>query len=265
MGARDNVLFQATVASGTAAGTVVPLSLLYGIENVRQGYGAAKLKGIYGFTHGGGSNYNSDSIGVPVEIKNSNWIDAAGLIAQRFNVLTACNKNSLNFMRGRDKALQPNTSWTIAATLPYATNGQLDIYVLVEIEYADVPGVDAEKLAGSPVMKKCANSSVTIAQNAIGNLGTFDNLLQGVTYVLSEASFIKSASADAMCGFLIIEGFSNQRGLSRLIPVRNGGLAEQIEGSVYLTKQTYNIGYIPVVALSSAAVTAYLEMIASTN
>ena len=62
-----------------------------------------------------------------------------------------------------------------------------------------------------------------------------------------------------------MDGFSNQRGLTRIIPVRNGGLAEQIEGSVYLTKQTYNLALYSTTALSAASVTARLEMIASQN
>lgn len=263
MAARDNVLFHATVASGTAAGTVVPLSLLYGIENVRQGYGTAKLKGIYGFTQGGGSNYG-DYLGVPIDIKNSNWVDSAGLMAIRTSA-TACNKDSSNFMRGRDKILAVNTSWTISATIPFATNGQLDIYVLIEIEYSDVPGVDAEKLAGAPVMKKCTNGSVTASANVITSIGSFDNLLQGVTYVLSEATIIQNGSKDNTFAFLVLEGFSNQRGLTRILPVRNGGLVEQIEGSVYLTKQTYNLAVIPIAAYSAASLTVGLEMIASTN
>lgn len=264
MAARDSVLFRATAASGATSGTVVPLSLAYGIENVRQGYGTPKLKGVYGLFIGGGNNY-TDTIGIPVEIKNSNWVDSAGLVAARFPALTSCNKDSINYMRGRDKVLQPNTSWTISATLPYTTNGTLDIYVLIDIEYSDVPGVDAEKLAGSPVMKKCTNASVTVTGGSVANLGSFDNLLQGVTYVLSEASIIKNASNDSVFAFLILEGFSNQRGLTRIIPVRNGGLAEQIEGSVYLTKQTYNLAIFAVSSLSAASVTVNLEMIASTN
>jgi hypothetical protein len=153
----------------------------------------------------------------------------------------------------------------ISATLPYATNAQLDIYVLIEIEYSDVPGVDAEKLAGAPVLKKCINTSLTAPANTVTNIGSFDNLLQGVTYVLGEASINKIGGNDPLAGFLIVEGFSNQRGLTRILPVRNGGLAEQIEGSVYLTKQTYNLGIYPAAALSAANIIIGLEMIASTN
>lgn len=260
MAARDNVLFHANVASGTASGTVVPFSMIYGIENVRQGYGTPILKSARAFYNGGGSNFTN--AGIPIEIKNSNWIDSAGLVAENFAAATVLNKDNVSYMRGRDKQLAPNTAWTIAATLPFATNAGLDMYVLLEIEYSDVAGINAEKASGSPVMKKCANASVTISSNTPGSIGSFDNLLQGVTYVLSEVS-IKGNLTTPM--FLVVEGFSNQRGLTRILPMKATGLADQIEGSVYLTKQTYSLSLIPCVALSAAAVEVQLEMIASSN
>lgn len=267
MAARDNVIFHATIANGTAAGTVVPLSLLYGIENVRTGYGTPVLKnirGVYSGIYGG-----NDSVGIPVEIKNSQWVDSAGLRAQAISGGYSLARNSLAFMRGRDKVLSPNTSWTVNATLEYAAAAG-DIYVIFEIEYSDVPGKPtAEVLAGAPVMKKAINAAVTAAANVPTSIGTFDNLLQGVTYVLSEVSMNApsgSGSTDAArCYFLVLEGFANQRGLVRVFPVRTFGIAEQIEGSVELTKQTYNLSIISSAALSAAPVEFDLEMIASAN
>lgn len=260
MGARDNVLFSADIASGTVAGTVIPLSLLYGVENVRQGYGTPKLKHAVALFDG----VFTAGYDIPVEIKNSNWIDSAGVIAQLADDATTLNRDSLSFMRGRDMILAPNTSWIINATLPTASTAAGTVYVLLEIEYSDVPGVDAEKLAGAPVMKKCSTASVTAAANVPVNLGSFDNLLQDVTYVLSEAS-IYCTNAPTSANFLLVEGFSNQRGLTRIIPIRNTGLADQIEGSVYLKKQTYNLGLIRSIASSAIAVDVYLEMVASKN
>ena len=161
MAGRDNVLFYASVASGTAAGTVVPLSLLYGIENVRQGYGTAKLKNARAYYQGMYANNVAASTSVPVSVKNSNWIDAAGVIALKYNSETALNRDSLCFMRGRDKTLQPNTSWVIQAELQANTTVAGGIYLILEIEYSDVQGYDAEKQFGSPVMKHCKNGSVT--------------------------------------------------------------------------------------------------------
>lgn len=261
MAARDNVLFSAAVTSGTSAGTVIPLSLAYGVENVRQGYGTPKLKNIRAFFDG----VFSAGTSIEVEVKNSNWIDSAGLIADLVDNGFAFGSETLCFMRGRDKVLSPNTSWNIAATLPANATADGTIYVIIEIEYSDVPGVDPEKLAGSPVMKKCVNASVTASANAVIPLGSFDNLLQDVTYVLSEAAVITTAGGSAAANLLIIEGFSNQRGLTRIIPIRNTGLVDQIEGSVYLTKQTYNLSMIRSVATSSAPINVYLEMIATKN
>ena len=261
MAGRDNVLFRADIASGTAAGTVVPLSLAYGIENVRQGYGKPTLKSVRSFWYG---LYNNAEYGVPVEIKNSNWIDSAGVIAQVTTAATVYNRDSLAFMRGRDKELAPNTSWTIAATLPAATTVAGSIYVLFEIEYSDVAGVSTEKVAGSPVMKMCSNGSVTAAANTPTTIGAFDNLLQDTKYMVSEVSVIAPIGT-ASPFFVVMEGFSNQRGLVRIFPAKSTGMTDQIEGSVVLTKQTYNLSVISYSALSSAAVQIGLELIADKN
>lgn len=261
MAGRDNVLFAANVAANTAAGTVVPLSLLHGIENVRQGYGTPVLKNVRAFYNGG---YSAPPNGVPIEIKNTNWVDSAGLVAAAFNQETSLNKHNLCYMRGRDKVLAPNTGWTINATIPAASNSAMQIYVLLEIEYSDVAGIPTENAAGSPVYKQCSNASVTLAANTPGTIGTFDNLLQGVNYVLSEVAVIAPvASAGAF--FVIVEGFSNQKGLTRIIPAKSTGLADQIEGSVIINKQTYNLSVISGSALSAAAVNIGMELIASAN
>lgn len=258
MAGRDNVLFGATITNGATAGTVIPLSLMYGVENVRQGYGTPRLKSVRAYTTG----YGTGAVGVPIDIKNSNWVDSAGLIAQRFNLDTTLNRDSLSFMRGRDKVLQPNTSWIINATLPSNASSAGYVYVLLEIEYSDVAGINTENASGSPVMKKCSSASVTGSANVPVSIGTFDNLLQGVTYVMSEVSVSGSYSDGA---FIVVEGFSNQKGLIRIVPVKGTGLADQIEGSVYLSKQTYNVGIINGTALSASAIDVYFEMIASQN
>lgn len=263
MAARDNVLFYASVASGTAAGTVIPLSLMYGVENVRTGYGTPRLKHVRAFYDG---VYSSGGNGIPVEIKNSNWIDSAGLVADMIDSGFAIGGETLSFMNGRNKELAPNTSWAINATLPVNAAAAGSIYVIFEIEYSDVPGVDPEKVpAGSPVMKKCYNASVTAAADTVFSLGSFDNLLTDTTYVLAEASLIAASGSSAAVNILIIEGFSNQRGLIRIIPVRNTGLVDQIDGSVYLTKQTYNLSMIRSVSTTAAPLTVNLDMIASKN
>lgn len=265
MAGRDNVIFTAAVASGTSAGTVVPLTLLYGVENVRQGYGIPRLKSVRALFDG----MYATGFGIPIDIKNSNWIDSAGVIAQFVDDDTSINRNSLGFMRGRDKVLSPNTSWIINAVLPNNTTSAGNIYVLFEIEYSDVPGInepDSLDGKGSPVMKTCTNASVTAGANVLIPLGSFDNLLQDTTYILSEASVaIPGGSVSSSANFLVVEGFSNQRGLTRIIPVKNTGLADQIEGSVYMTKQTYNLGLIRSIATSAAAVSVSMEMIASKN
>lgn len=263
MAGRDNVLFGASIASGAAAGTVIPLSLMYGIENVRQGYGQPVLKNVRSYFYGCYSSSAATNIGIPVRIKNSNWIDDAGLVSQKFSLDTALNRDSLAFMRGRDKALAPNTSWTINAELTNNTTAAGYIYVILEIEYPDVPGFDAEALKGSPVIKNCKNASVTGSANAVIPIGTFDNLLQGTEYILSEVSIPSGMGGNA--GFLIVEGFSNQKGLIRIFPIKPTGLADQIEGSVKLTKQTYNLSVISGDALSAAAVNVQFELIASKN
>lgn len=261
MAARDNVLFYASAAVGTAAGTVVPFSLLYGVENVRQGYGTARLKSVRAFQVGGGYT----QYGGFVEIKNSNWIDSAGVQSEAFTDATALSKNALNCMPGRDMILQPNSSWTISVTLPSnVASTQVDFYVLLEIEYSDVPGLDPEKRSGAPVVKQCTNASVTGAANTLVSLGSFDNLLQGVQYVLAEVAAY-GTNVGSAANFLVIEGFSNQRGLVRIVPIKSTGLVDQIEGSVVLTKQTYNLSMIRSVATSSAALTATLELLASAN
>ena len=257
----DNVLFGAAVASGTAAGTVVPLTLLDGIENVRQGLGTPKLKNIR-FIYDG--LYSSGSYGVPVDVKNSAWIDAAGGIAQDWDEATTLNRDSYSFMRGRDKELTPNTSWTIAATIPANTTAAGNIYVLFEIEYSAVDGVSTEKRAGSPVVKTCSVASVSGSANVPFSIGSFDNLLTDTTYLLSEA-YCFAPNVASIATFLKIEGFTNQRGLMRIIPVKNTGLADQIEGSVFMTKQTYNLALIRSGNTSSAAISVRLEMIASKN
>lgn len=263
MAGRDNVLFHASVASGAAAGTVVPLSFMYGVENVRQGYGRPILKNIRAVYDG---MYSPAAIGVPIEIKNSNWIDSAGLTAQSIDGETSLSRNSLAFMRGRDKELIPNTSWTINAVLNTNTTAAGDVYVILEIEYSDVPGYDPEKMTGtrSPVYKTCKNASVTGSANAVVPLGVFDNLLQNTEYILSEVS-LQAPSSASVANFLIVEGFSNQRGLIRIFPIRNYGMAEQIEGSVILTKQTYGLSIIRSTSTSAAAISVGLEMVANKN
>ena len=266
MAGRDNVLFHASVASSTAADTVIPLEFMYGVENVRQGYGRPVLKSVRAVYDGLYSGANANGIGVAIEIKNSNWIDSAGLVAQNVDGETALSKNSLAFMRGRDKELIPNTSWIVNATILTTTTAAGDIYVLFEIEYSDVPGYDPEKITGArcPVYKTCKNASVTGSANAVVPLGVFDNLLQNTEYILSEVS-LQAPSALSVANFLVVEGFSNQRGLIRILPCKNFGMAEQIEGSVILTKQTYGLSMIRSAATTAAAVTVGLEMIANKN
>lgn len=261
MAGRDNVIFYATVASGTSAGTVVPLTFLYGVENVRQGYGAPILKNARAYYTG---MFSGTGTGVPVSLKNSNWIDESGLVAQAFGADTVLNRDSLAFMRGRDKALDANTAWTIAATLPINTTSAGAIYVILEIEYSDVPGRATDLLKGSPVMKKCSATGISGSANTVVPIGSFDNLLQNVTYVLGEVS-AQGISAGTNATFLVLEGFSNQRGLVRIIPIKASGLADPIEGSVDITKQTYNLAVISSGALSSASPTIMMEMIASKN
>lgn len=260
MAGRDNVVFSAVVGNATAAGTVVPLSFTYGVENVRTGRGTPVLKNVRALFDG----IYSAGVGIPVEIKNSNWVDSAGLVAQLIDDATALNKDSLAYMAGRDVVLAPNTSWTINAKLPGITTSAGTLYVILEIEYSDVAGYDPAKLTGAPVLKTCSNASVTGSANVPISIGSFDNLLQGVTYVLSEASLI-TTNADTSLSILCIEGFSNQKGLVRAIPIKATGQAVQIEGSVYLTKQTYSLALIRNLGLSSAAVTINLELIASKN
>lgn len=264
MAARDNVLFHASIASGATVGTVTPLTLLYGVENVRQGYGTPKLKNIRAVYDGG---YSGANVALKINVKNSNWIDGAGLMATQADNAVVLNRNSYNFMRGRDKTLAPNTSWIITAEVVCGTtSAAADVYVLLEIEYSDVPGINTEAAAGSPVYKECKASGVTGAANVPINLGSFDNFLQGVTYVLAEAALTEASGVTATAAnFLIIEGFSQQRGLTRIIPVSNYGLVDEIEGSVYLTKQTYNVSIIRSVASSSASYTVGFELVASTN
>lgn len=260
MAARDNILYHASISSGTAAGTVIPLSFMYGVENVRVGYGTPVLKSVRAVYQG---VYSSSTVGIPVEIKNSNWVDPAGLAAVRITSDVAYARNSLSYMYGRNKVLQPNTAFSVNATLPAQSASAGDIYVLFEIEYSDVPGSNPENLAGSPVMKTCTNASVTLAANTPGTIGTFDNLLQGVQYVLSEIYSRGQSESSVM--FVLVEGFANQKGLTRIIPTRNYGIAEQIEGSVILTKQTYNIGVICSSAFSAQEVSISMEMLASAN
>ena len=263
--ARDNVLFHASIPSGAAAGTVIPLSLQYGIENVRAGYGTPVLKNVRAIYSG---CYSVSVNPIAVEIKNSKWIDSAGMYAQKTNEGYSLSRNSLAFMRGRDKELTPNTSWTVNATIGVQTTVAGDIYVLFEIEYTDVPAKPkTDDLKGSPVLKKCINPSATVAANVPTSIGVFDNLLQDTQYVLSEmAYFSQGGTADATaCTFAIVEGFSNQRGLIRIIPIHGYGMAEPIEGSVVLTKQTYSIGLISSAAISATNVEIDMELVASAN
>ena len=267
MAGRDNVLWHYRATANVAAGTVIPLSVQKGIENVRQGYGNARLKNISGWFAKASTDTNAIKA-IPIEIKNSNWIDSAGLIAADFQDVTALTKGNLAFMRGRDKELRPNSSWTVQATVPAwtynaSTAPYLDIYVLFEIEYDTVPGIDTENKAGSPVMKQAINASVTGSANVQIDIGSYDNLLQGIGYVMSEVSITTGNTGTAQ--FLVMEGFSNQRGLIRVFPMKDSGAARQIEGSVILTKQTYNLGLISNVALSGASVQVNMEMIASAN
>lgn len=268
MAGRDNVLFHARLTTTTAAGTVVPLAVLEGVENVRQGYGTPVLKSVRGLYAIAATDTNTIS-GIPVEIKNSNWIDSAGVLAQNFAEDSSLGKNTLGFMRGRDKTVLPNSSWIVQATMPAtwtynaSTAPYLDLYVLVEIEYSAVEGIATENSTGSPVMKQAINQSVTGPANAKVNIGSFDNLLQGITYVMSEVS--QSSGITGTAQFLIIENFSNQRGLERIIPIKANGIADQIAGSCYLTKQTYPVSMISNVAYSAASIQINMEMIASSN
>ena len=267
MAGRDNVLFHARSTANVSAGTVIPLSLMTGIENVRQGYGNAKLKNVCAWFAVASTDTNNVKA-VPISIKNSNWIDEAGLVAGNFQDVTSLTKGNLCFMRGRDKALRPNSSWVIEATMPAwtynaSTAPYFDIFVRLEIEYDSVPGIDTENKAGSPVMKKAINASVTGSANTVIDIGSYDNLLQGIGYVMSEVSITAGNTGTAQ--FLVVQGFSNQRGLIRIFPVKDSGMAQQIEGSVILTKQTYNLGLISNVALSGASVAVNMEMIASAN
>jgi len=268
MAGRDNVLYHARLTANTSAGTVIPLAVLEGIENVRQGYGEVKLKSVRGlFAHA--TTDTNTMTGIPVEVKNSNWIDSAGVLAQDFAEDSSLGKNTLGFMRGRDKGVLPNSSWIIQATLPFtwtynaSTAPYLDIYILLELEYSGVDGINTENSTGSPVMKQAINQSVTGPANAKVNIGSFDNLLQGITYVMSEVS--QSSGITGTAQFLIIEGFSNQRGLERIIPIKDNGIADQIAGSTYLTKQTYGLSMISNVAYSASSVQVNMEMIASAN
>lgn len=269
MAGRDNVLYHARLTSSANAGQVVPLSLLAGIENVRQGYGTAKLKSIRGMYAIASTDTNTITSGIPIEIKNSNWVDSAGLIAGNAAEPTNLSNHTLGYMRGRDKGLIPNTAWIINATLPWSwtydqtTAPYLDIYVLIEIEYSAVQGIDTENTLGSPIMKQAINQTVTGNANVLFNIGSFDNLLQGVNYVLSEVSITSGNVGTAQ--FVIVDGFANQKGLVRIIPMKGTETAVQIAGSVYLTKQTYNLGMISNVALSNTPVQLNLELIASAN
>jgi len=269
MAGRDNVLYHARITTaGASAGQVIPLAVLEGIENVRQGYGTPVLKSIRGLYSVAGTDTNNLKA-IPIEVKNSNWVDSAGVLAQRFDDDSSLGKNTLGFMRGRDKELVPNSSWMINAVMPAAwtynasTAPYLDIWCLLEIEYSAVEGIATENATGSPVMKQAINQSVTGSALGKVNIGSFDNLLQGITYVMSEVS--QSSGITGTGQFLIIEGFSRQRGLERIIPIKADGIADQIAGSCYLTKQTYTLEMISNVAYSAASIQINMEMIASAN
>ena len=252
----------------TTGGTRVPLTIQSGIENVRQGYGTAKLKSVTALYAVAGTDTNTIA-GIPVEVKNSNWIDKAGVLAQKFADDTSLDMSNLAHMRGRDVSLMPNTSWMIDAVLPAtwtynaSTAPYLDLYVILSIEYSDVQGLDTERTVGYPVMKEAINQSVTGSANVEIDLGTYDNLLQGKQYVLSEVSMSSGITGTAQ--FLIVRGFANQKGLQRVIPIKANGIAEQIRGSTYLTKQTYPLALISNVALSSTSVQVNMEMVCSDN
>lgn len=267
MAGRDNVLYHARLTANATAGDKVNLSKLIGIENVRKGFGTPVLKSVR--AHYAIASTDTNTIeGVEISIQNSNWIDAAGLVACNFNDVNAMDRNNLAFMRGRDKALIENSGWIITATMPAwtynaSTAPYFDIFVLLEIEYSALEGINTEGATGSPVMKIASNSSVTGSALSQIMLGSYDNLLQNVNYVLSEVSMTKGITGTAQ--FLIVQGFARQSGLMRIVPIKAKGSAIQIEGSVYLQKQTYNLALLSNVALSSTATQVNLEMIASSN
>lgn len=255
----------------TAEAVNANFDCIYGLPTVRAGRGKATLHSIRAIYEGAGALQPK----IPIEIKNTNWIDWAGVQAIPWNKQNTMNKNTAGYLKGRGKELIENS--TFEFRLPETVGVDSDvvrIYVIVEIEYSSVTGYDTEFTAGSPVSKILRNTATdaalitTAGAPTIKTMGTYDNLLQGVSYILSEINPIYNdtpgAGADGLM-FIIIEGFSNQRGLGRAIPVTVDSISSiQIEGSVVLTKQAYTISILSR-GISTDFKGVQMELIASQN
>lgn len=251
----DTSMFGVGIPTGTyTKGQVVPLANVRGPAIVRDGYGPAKLKRIFGI------NSNS-SAGVRghVVIKNSNWVDSIANLISPANNTVGLSETSSNIQKGHDAPLTPNSGWEVsfifddAATTTVAT----DIVVLIDVDYPAVQAVQNPREATGLPVTIMREDPVTI--NAYGSIGSatwttynVDFLKAGSKYLLVEMGMYIS---NALLGFISISGAAGQNGLERIIPSLPstlGTLRYFLDYSTPLVKGPMNINYLPIGTAGSA-------------
>ena len=256
----DTTLFMADVPAGTyAVGDVIPLKVKAGPSVVRDGYGRAVLKEIVS-----GGMYGAVGPAVGFTVQNSNWVDSLQNNISYMNDATAIVDGSTGVQSGNDCELQPNSSWTVYATVLKAqtTTAANTIFVTIDVDYPNVASVqDPSAETGYPVT---TNESYDVNLYAFGtsdtatwNVYNVDNLKAGYRYLLQKISIMPEKSSLAV-GFVAMSNAAGMQGLTRIIPVASlaASIMKHITYASPLTKGPMDIKFLLFAASASTDTTA---------
>lgn len=260
----DNILYMAQI---TASGQVKNAQVIYGSSTIRtQVYGTGKLKMVRAWYD---KTVAADAPNLTVEYINSNWIRSNVMTAMDWKSPIAHARNTKNTVVD-DTTLIPNSAFSVTVADHAGTiTGTVTVFVLFDVDYSAVNGIDPELVANGTKVNFIASTgtAITTTANTFARIGSFDTFDPGVTYVVSELTTTAGSSTIGMA-FIAFEGLANQLGLNRLIPLISSDAASIVptnQGTVAITKQSYTLGIIGATALTSVQLPIYIEAIATKN
>ena len=260
----DTMIYAASFAAGSyTAGTKVPTRLIEGPVVVRDGRGPAKLKRIVTFiddTPGSGVDLPINAI-----VQNGDWIDP---------VINPCHlwtdvifQNGKAVQNGGDCPLTVNSGFNVTLEVKNTatSTNSFDAFVLIDIEYGDVPAVaDPERQTGTPCTVEMAATLAPTAGGTVGASGlvwnsqSIDIFKAGYKYVMTDA-FVDAIGSAAGIGFISITDAASQMGLKRIIPVITdaGFLPLPLLYSEVMVKGPMSLN---IAAIGAASITADVQL-----
>ncbi len=260
----DTMIYAASFAAATyTKGTIIPMKQIEGPVVVRDGRGPAKLKRIVAFTDGSPGS----GVDLPLNaiVQNANWIDS---------VVNPCHlwtdtmfQNGKAVQNGGDCPLVVNSGFDVnlEVKLTATSTDAFDAFVLIDIEYGDVPAVaDPERQTGTPCTYNAEYAVTNTVAGSVEASGlvwsktSIDIFKAGYKYVMTDA-FVDALGSAAGIGFIAITDAASQMGLKRIIPVITdaGFLPLPLLYSEVMVKgpMTLNLA-----AIGAAAITADVQL-----